>query len=125
MIRDRIEALIAAWPATNGDPPDTDYQSGYLAACEEHARELIQILAEEEGGPAPRPASEWHEGLGDVLWWRFPIEEPPYVGSPRDVGLTVEIHAPQGVVARGDVGGWPDYHTHFTPIPTPQEPGHD
>ena len=37
MIRDRIEALIAAWPATNGDPPDTDYQRGYLAACEEHA----------------------------------------------------------------------------------------
>jgi len=51
MIRDRVEALIAAWPATNGDPPDTDYQHGYLAACEEHARELAQILA--EGGPEP------------------------------------------------------------------------
>ena len=49
MIRDRLEALIAAWPDDRGDPPDTDYQRGYLAACEEHARELAKILAEEEG----------------------------------------------------------------------------
>lgn len=28
------------------------------------------------------PAKEWHEDDGDVLWWRFPIVEPPYVGSP-------------------------------------------
>lgn len=32
----------------------------------------------------PRPLSEWHEDFGPVLWWRFPIVEPPYVGSPLD-----------------------------------------
>jgi hypothetical protein len=31
-----------------------------------------------------RPIEEWHEDYGDCLWWRFPIEEPPYVGSPLD-----------------------------------------
>ena len=29
-----------------------------------------------------RPFSEWHEDYHDVLWWHFPIMEPPYVGSP-------------------------------------------
>ncbi|NQX57525.1 hypothetical protein [Paenibacillus qinlingensis] len=35
---------------------------------------------------------EWHEDKGDVLWWSFPIQEPPYCGSPLD-------------------SDWPDYHT--------------
>ncbi len=47
-----------------------------------------------------RPSDEWHEDLGAVLWWRFPIVEPPYVGTPNDCD-------------------WPGYHTHFTPIPAP------
>ena len=50
-----------------------------------------------------RPLEEWHEDYGDVLWWKFPIEEPPYVGSPLDEE-------------------WPTYHTHWTPIPIPQPP---
>ena len=51
----------------------------------------------------PRPLEEWHEDYGDVLWWKFPIEEPPYVGSPLDEK-------------------WPAYHTHWTPIVLPQPP---
>jgi hypothetical protein len=31
-----------------------------------------------------RPLSEWHEDDGAVLWWAFPIVEPPYVGTPND-----------------------------------------
>lgn len=50
-----------------------------------------------------RPLEEWWEAYGDVLWWKFPIEEPPYVGSPLDEN-------------------WPGYHTHWTPIPLPQPP---
>ena len=50
-----------------------------------------------------RPLEEWHEDFGDVLWWKFPIEEPPYVGSPLDVE-------------------WPAYHTHWTPITVPEPP---
>jgi hypothetical protein len=50
------------------------------------------------------PGEQWHEdGHGTCLWWRFPIEEPPWCGDPRD-------------------GDWPGYHTHFTriAIPLPQ-----
>ena len=50
-----------------------------------------------------RPLEEWGEDYGDVLWWKFPIEEPPYVGSPLDEK-------------------WPAYHTHWTPIILPQPP---
>ena len=50
-----------------------------------------------------RPLEEWWEAYGDVLWWKFPSEEPPYVGSPLDEN-------------------WPGYHTHWTPIPLPEPP---
>ena len=50
-----------------------------------------------------RTLGEWGEDYGDVLWWKFPIEEPPYVGSPLDMA-------------------WPGYHTHWTLIPMPQPP---
>ena len=50
MIADRLRALAASWPNDNGDPPDTDYQSGYMAACAEHAQEVERILAEDAGG---------------------------------------------------------------------------
>lgn len=53
-----------------------------------------------------RPLEEWGEDYGDVLWWKFPIEEPPYVGSPLDAD-------------------WPGYHTHWTPITLPQLPQED
>ena len=45
---------------------------------------------------------EWHEDYGAVLWWKFPIEEPPYCGTPLD-------------------GDWPGYHTHWTPLIVPVE----
>jgi hypothetical protein len=47
--------------------------------------------------PTARPEDEYHEDMGAVLWWRFPIDEPPYCGSPLD-------------------SEWPGYHTHFTPL---------
>ena len=28
------------------------------------------------------PYESWHDDDADVLWWQFPICEPPYVGSP-------------------------------------------
>lgn len=83
----------------------------------------------------PRPIAEYHEDMGAVLWWKFPIEEPPYVGSPRDCGFEVLIMTTAHTLAHGEhepykgenqqrinVGGWPGYHTHFTPIPLPREP---
>ncbi len=47
------------------------------------------------------PLSEWDESYGACLWWKFPIEEPPYVGSPLEYD-------------------WIDhYYTHFTKIEVP------
>lgn len=75
----------------------------------------------------PFPASWWAEEDGDVLWWAWDgrewLAEPPYVGSPLDCGFTVEMRSsdqPEKVI-RTDVGGWPDYHTHWTRLP-PQPP---
>lgn len=51
-------------------------------------------------GRRARLALEWTEADGDVLWWRFPIDEPPYVGSPLD-------------------DGFPGYHTHWSAIDEP------
>lgn len=69
----------------------------------------------------PRPLSEWTEEDGDVLWWRFPLMEPPYIGSPLDLGRSVRVvvdgvdGGPEGVTYQ--VGGWPGRHTHWTPAP--------
>ena len=46
------------------------------------------------------PGEQYHEDMGDVLWWRFPIEKPPYAGMPID-------------------DDWPGYHTHFTRLVCP------
>ncbi|MEF2553223.1 hypothetical protein VQ042_17980 [Aurantimonas sp. A2-1-M11] len=74
-----------------------------------------------------KPLDDWHEDLGDVLWWCWRdgewLGEAPYVGSPLDCGLTVECitQAENGdtPAARFNVGGWPGYHTHWSPIPLP------
>ena len=31
-----------------------------------------------------RPISEYHDDLRNVLWWKFPIVQPPFVGTPND-----------------------------------------
>jgi len=46
----------------------------------------------------PRPIEEYHEDMGPVTWWKFPIDEPAWIGTPND-------------------SDWPGYHTHFTPHP--------
>lgn len=51
----------------------------------------------------PRPLCEWHEDDGDVLWWKFPINEPPYVGSPL-------------------CDDWPGYHSYWTKYVIPKAP---
>lgn len=74
-----------------------------------------------------QPLSEYHEDMGAVLWWKFPVNEPPYVGSPNDAGRVVALQ----IIGASEpfqqctfmVGGWPGYHTHWTPLPeTPEEP---
>lgn len=69
----------------------------------------------------PKHIDEWSEEDGPVLWWKFPIDEPPYCGTPLDCGHTVEIvtrFMSGGKVVekttRHNIGGWPGYHTHWT-----------
>jgi hypothetical protein len=45
-----------------------------------------------------RPRDEWEWENGDVLWWRFPVVEPPFVGHMGNENF-------------------PDYVTHWTPLP--------
>jgi hypothetical protein len=69
--------------------------------------------------------SEWDERDGDVLWWKFPIDEPPYVGTPNDLGFVVNVVITTFLTEEKSdtyVGGWPGYHTHWTPIELPEDP---
>ena len=61
---------------------------------------VVRQLGRLEDMLEPKPIDEWHEDDGPCLWWKFPIEEPPYSGSPLDVDF-------------------PDYVTHFTRIIIP------
>lgn len=73
------------------------------------AREAVRlhlsrrVAVDRDAAPAARPLSEYHEDHGPVLWWTFPINEPPYSGTPTD-------------------DDWPGCHTHWTPIVVPKDP---
>lgn len=60
---------------------------------------LQSDLAAARAALRPRPESEWHEDMGDVLWFHFPIQEPPWVGTPL-TSTWIE-----------------DWYTHFIPLP--------
>ena len=74
------------------------------------AGECLDLL---EFAITPRPLAEWFEDDGVVLWWRFPIEEPPYVGTPLDDDWPVMATA---------TGGTTNYATHWTRLLIPEEP---
>lgn len=88
-------------------------QQGKRIAVAFGSRDIARLLAsapdlrdELKRLTAPVPRSEYHDDDGPVLWWRFPIVEPPYCGRPDD-------------------SDWPesDDYTHWTPIPIPESPG--
>lgn len=70
-------------------------------------------MSNPEATDAVRPADEWHEDHGPVLWWTL-----------DEWGAIAE--AP--IVARGDeeldeAQPWPGYYTHWSPLPVmPQYP---
>lgn len=64
-------------------------------------RELLEQLDQPQKVRA-KLAEHWDEDTGDVLWWNFPVEEPPYCGTPLDEHF-------------------PSYKTHFTQITMPDE----
>lgn len=66
--------------------------------------------AAEKIGIVATPAEDWHEDYGDCLWWHFPIEEPPYLGSP----ISFDRYGNATV---------PKWCTHFTRIHIPSDKG--
>lgn len=50
----------------------------------------------------PRPLAAWHEDFGTCLFWKLPIQEPPYCGCPLQDDYP------------GD-----EFFTHWTPIVLP------
>ncbi len=61
-------------------------------------RDHIAALAEQN---ALLPIRKWQEGMGFVLWWKLPVNEPPWVGTPL-------------------CSDWVEnYYTHFSRLPQP------
>lgn len=62
--------------------------NGMKEALKRVNKELEQVKKERDNVIAYyetfHPIEEWREDYGCVLWWRFPIEEPPYCGTPND-----------------------------------------
>lgn len=82
-----------------GADPETwarGYDDGISVAID-----IVEQLDEPQK-PVAKLAKHWHEDEGDVLWWNFPITEPPYCGTPLD-------------------DNFPSYKTHFTKIEVPEE----
>jgi hypothetical protein len=72
--------------------------------CDRDKAIWLEFVEPGDTGAEAKHHRHWHEDIGNVLWWRFPIDEPPYVGTPLDCD-------------------WPGYHTHFTPLPPiPHQP---
>lgn len=97
-------AALDAWKVAPGDqrcvfPGDTAKPIN----CMSKGRAALVVAAVNayRASPPPvlaRPLGEWHEDMGDVVWWKFPMDEPAYIGSPL-------------------AEDWPGYHTHWTPHP--------
>jgi hypothetical protein len=63
-------------------------------------REMRRELNDYSDVRIERERDAWHEEDGPVLWWKFPVVEPPYAGTPLD-------------------DDFPEYVTHWTRVQTP------
>ncbi|MDU2057687.1 MAG: hypothetical protein E6719_00025 [Dermabacter sp.] len=76
----------------SGKPGNSILHATTIAAVSKIWFWTHKVLCDYEDTPAvliavpkyARHIDEWHEVDGPVLWWRDPIEEPPYVGTPDD-----------------------------------------
>lgn len=83
----------------------TKYEEPYSSIeckTEEDYNRLLELLEKGKNAEKLNTIEEWNEDDGNCLWWRFPIEEPPYCGTPLDCNF-------------------PDNITHFTRLTIPKE----
>jgi hypothetical protein len=87
-----INCPFCGMPPLDGEPCcKREFQRETMRKADQTIRELRAALARPPA-PAAAPqapaklsmACDWHEEDGDVLWFREPICEPPYLGSPMD-----------------------------------------
>ncbi|WP_270792162.1 hypothetical protein [Enterococcus avium] len=78
----------------------SDYKEGYNDASDDIIGIVNQL--DEPTKVIAHWTEKWHEGIGPVLWWDFPVEEPPYCGTPLD-------------------DDFPKYKRHFTELHIPDE----
>ena len=88
------------WKPEDADAPTPDFKDGYNAASKANIKIINQL--DEPTKVIAHLAEKWHEDIGPVLWWDFPVEEPPYCGTPLD-------------------DDFPKYKTHFTELHIPDE----
>ena len=74
----------------------------FLISRHEVDKLAIQALQEKVDREKVRTLDEWNEDDDTVLWWKFPIQEPPYCGSPLDCDF-------------------PNWVTHWTILLVPEE----
>lgn len=88
------------WKPEDADAPKPDFKDGYNAASKANIKIIKQL--DEPTKVIAHLAEKWHEDIGPVLWWDFPVEEPPYCGTPLD-------------------DDFPKYKRHFTELHIPDE----
>lgn len=95
------------------------------------AVEIAEALATHKTADAGemRPFADWHEDHGDVLWWKHPISQSPYVGSPLDLGRSMKVVVQIGFEEHDlpitMTGGWPfdeddEASLYWSPLPNGQ-----
>ena len=72
-----LDAATAGEPAGEGIP-----YARYREVVAEVATLRAALAAARDAAVMLRPVDDWHEDIGDVMWFRYPIEEPPMVTSP-------------------------------------------
>lgn len=88
-------SVMGHWPVPSGNV--------WFENALKLSRELVRIHSEIRDRSALHSLDEYHTDDGNVLWWKFPITEAPYVGSPSS-------------------SNWPGYHTHWSRITIPEQP---
>ena len=60
------------WKPEDADAPTTDFKDGYNAASKANIKIINQL--DEPTKVIAHLAEKWHEDIGPVLWWDFPVE---------------------------------------------------
>jgi hypothetical protein len=99
---DEVAQTTLSYVLKNGWPgliPSRQHDARVAELLEANNREVARRRAAEAGDCLELyPLDSYHEDYGEVLWWKLPVEEAPYCGSPL-------------------ADSWPGYHTHWSKVP--------